>query len=338
MPTQRSTYDLKDARAVHLIYQARRRTGFPLIDVPHELTAHPSSPINHFLNLQDASSMDINAARTFLEIVKTGSFANAAASLHITQTAVGARIRVLEQELGQALFVRHKTGAQLTLPGQKFLRFAISLVCLSEQAVRSIALPQGREIVVAIGAELSISSPLIPEWLKWMHQHCPEFALSARIDSADRLIDCIQDGTLDVAILYDAPRRTGLIAELLFEEKLVLARSSLSNGEGLADHVHIDWGDDFEHAFRASYPATETSPIAISYGPLALDYILAVGGTGYFRRGFIRPYLEDGRLSLVTNSPEFSYSAYAVHSTAADESVIARVREGLRAATVSIAF
>jgi hypothetical protein len=25
---------------MHLIYQARRRTGFPLIDVPHGLTAH----------------------------------------------------------------------------------------------------------------------------------------------------------------------------------------------------------------------------------------------------------------------------------------------------------
>jgi hypothetical protein len=40
----------------------------------------------------------------------------------------------------------------------------------------------------------------------------------------------------------------------------------------------------------------------------------------------------------VTNSPEFSYSAYAVHSSAADEGVIARVREGLRAATATTAF
>ncbi|HVZ05664.1 LysR family transcriptional regulator [Hyphomicrobium sp.] len=280
--------------------------------------------------------MDINAARTFLEIVKTGSFANAAASLHITQTAVSARIRVLEQELGQALFVRHKTGAQLTLPGQKFLRFATSLVCLSEQAIRSIALPQGREIVVALGAELSISSPLVPEWLKWMRQHCPEYALSVRIDSADRLVESIQDGVLDVAILYDAPRRTGLITELLFEEKLVLAQSNSSNNAEFAEHVHIGWGDDVDHALRAAYPAAATYAVAISYGPLALDYILAVGGSGYFRRGFIRPYLEDGRLSLVTNSPEFSYSAYAVYSTAADENVFARVRKGLRAATNSI--
>jgi DNA-binding transcriptional LysR family regulator len=225
---------------------------------------------------------------------------------------------------------------QLTFAGEQFQKFAMGLVRLSEQAIRSIALPKGREVVVAIGAELSISSPLIPEWLKWMHRHCPEFALSARIDSADRLIEQVQDGTLDVAILYGAPRRTGLVAELLFEEKLVLVRSNIEGGSD--NHMLIDWGDDFAQAFRAAFPVPATPPIEISYGPLALDFILAVGGSGYFRRGFIQPFLEDGRLALVSNSPEFSYSAYAVHSMKADEGVIARIREGLRAATQAIAF
>ena len=72
--------------------------------------------------------------------------------------------------------------------------------------------------------------------------------------------------------------------------------------------------------------------VSISYGPLALEYILATGGSGYFRQGFIRPYLEEGRMTLVPDSPEFSYSAYVVHSTKADPGVMARIRSGLRAA------
>jgi hypothetical protein len=47
--------------------------------------------------------------------------------------------------------------------------------------------------------------------------------------------------------------------------------------------------------------------------------------------GAVRPCLEDGRLELVPDSPEFSYSAYMVHSTRADETVIDKVRAGLRA-------
>ncbi|HXV11624.1 MAG TPA: LysR family transcriptional regulator, partial [Burkholderiales bacterium] len=37
--------------------------------------------------------MDINLARTFLEIVATGNFLRAAERLHVTQTAVSARVR-----------------------------------------------------------------------------------------------------------------------------------------------------------------------------------------------------------------------------------------------------
>jgi DNA-binding transcriptional LysR family regulator len=143
----------------------------------------------------------------------------------------------------------------------------------------------------------------------------------------------VQDGSLDVAILYGAPRRPGVIAELLFEEKLVLVRTTPTDRVlGAEDHVLIDWGEEFAASYQAAYPDQPNSVVAISYGPLALDYILATGGTGYFRKGFVRSYLEEGRLALVPDSPEFSYSAYAVHSTKADEGVMARIRTGLRAA------
>jgi len=98
------------------------------------------------------------------------------------------------------------------------------------------------------------------------------------------------------------------------------------------DHVEVDWGDDFAANYHAAFPDALPGTVSISYGPLALDYVLAQGGSGYFRMAAVRPFLEDGRLVVVTDAPEFSYSAYVVHSTGADESVTARVRRGLRAA------
>ena len=58
--------------------------------------------------------MDIELARTFLEIVSTGSFVRASDRLNVGQTTVSARIRILEQQLGRPLFVRNKGGATLT--------------------------------------------------------------------------------------------------------------------------------------------------------------------------------------------------------------------------------
>ncbi|MGE3745036.1 MAG: LysR family transcriptional regulator [Sphingomonadaceae bacterium] len=280
--------------------------------------------------------MDIGVARTFLEVVKTGSFVNAAANLNLTQTAVSARIRVLEDQLDRPMFVRNKAGARLTLAGEQFFRFATTLVQVWERARRSVALPPGRETVVTIGAELSLWSPLLRHWLLWMRRECPEIAVSTQIDSAERLMEQVQDGSLDVAILYAAPRRPGVIAELLFEEKLVLVRTTPTDRPlGPEDHVRIDWGEEFAASYQAAYPDQPNAVVTISYGPLALDYILATGGSGYFRKGFVRSYLEEGRLALVPDSPEFSYSAYAAHSTKADEGVMARIRGGLRAAAAA---
>ncbi|AMK23057.1 LysR family transcriptional regulator [Sphingomonas histidinilytica] len=277
--------------------------------------------------------MDIGVARTFLEVVKTGSFVAAAANLNLTQTAVSARIRVLEDQLDRPVFIRNKLGAKLTPAGEQFLRFATTLVQVWERARRAVALPPGRETVVTIGAELSLWSPLLRHWLLWMRRECPEFAVSTQIDASERLMEQVQDGSLDVAVLYAAPRRPGVIAELLFEEKLVLVRTTPTD-RPLApeDHVQIDWGEEFAASYQAAYPDQPNAVVAISYGPLALDYLLATGGSGYFRKGFIRSYLEEGRLALVPDSPEFSYSAYVVHSTKADPGVMARIRSGLRAA------
>jgi LysR family transcriptional regulator, flagellar master operon regulator len=281
--------------------------------------------------------LDITTARTFLEIVKTGSFMRAARNLNVTQTAVSARVRGLEQQLDRKVFIRNKAGARLTPAGEQFLRFATSLVQIWDRARRSVATAPGKETVVTIGAELSQWNPLMRKWLVWMRRECPELAISAHIDSAERLMEQVQEGALDFAILYAAASRPGIVAELLFEERLVLVTTT-KGGQPLRpeDHVDVDWGEDFAASYHAAFPDAAPGTVSISYGPLALDYVLARGGSGYFRMAAVRPFLEEGRLALVPEAPEFPYSAYAVHSTRADESVTARVRRGLRAAAEEI--
>ncbi len=277
--------------------------------------------------------MDIEVARTFLEIVKTGSFVSAAANLNLTQTAVSARIRVLENDLKCPVFVRNKAGARLTPAGEHFLRFATTMVQVWERARHAVALPPGRESLVTVGAELSLWNPLLRHLLLWMRRECAELAVKTQIASSQELMDRVQNGSLDIAVLYGAPKRPGVITELLFEEKLVLARTTPTRRPlRVEESVFIDWGSDFIASYEAAFPERPNPVMSFNYGPLALEYILAIGGAGYFRKSFIRPYLDEGRLALVPNSPEFEYSAYVVHSTQVDEGVMQRLRTGLRAA------
>jgi len=275
--------------------------------------------------------MDIAVARTFLEIAATGSFVAAAERLNLTQTAVSARIRTLEEQLGRRLFVRHRGGTRLTEAGELFHPHAIALVQGWERARREVGLPPGRANLVAVGGQFSLWSPLMADLLLWMRRECPDLAVQMEVDAPDRLLDRVQDGTLDLAVLYSPPTRPDLVMELIAEEKLMMVTTD-PDGRLLTDHyVYIDWGSPYAESHEAAFPHLANAAVSVSLGPLALTYMLEVGGSGYYRSAIARPHLESGRLRRVEAAPEFSYSIYATYSSKGAGQVIDRVRAGLRA-------
>ena len=280
--------------------------------------------------------MDINQARTFLEVASSGSFIMAAERMHVTQTAVSARIRTLEQQLGRQLFVRNKAGARLTSAGERFMRHAATMVQVWERARHQVALPPGRDDAVSIGCELSLWQPLLGDWLICMSRDCPEIALRAEVDSPARLLDAVHDGSLDLAVLYNPPQRPGLASELLAEEKLVMV-TTRADGQMHADtYVYVDWGPSFAANHQAAYPELSSPPVSISLGPLALVYLLEVGGASYFRIGSAQPYLDAGLLYRVRDAPEFSHSAYSVYAAQRDNPTLDRARACLLAVAEKI--
>jgi len=263
--------------------------------------------------------MDIDRARTFLEIVHSGSFLRAADRLHVTQTTVSARIRTLEEELGRQLFIRNRNGAQLTPAGREFERFAQSFVQIWERARHQLAIPQGRTSVVALGGELSLWNPLLLDWLVWMKKAKPEIAIDAHVGVPDQLLEELRTGAVDIAVLYAPKLLSGFRVELLEEERLVLVRAPPKPGRPEAGdtYVHVDWGPQFAalHDPRSSFGEPG---LRVGLGPLGLSYILRAGGTGYFRKGVVTPLIAAGELEAVDGAPEFTYPAYAVYPESAE--------------------
>jgi len=279
--------------------------------------------------------MDIAQARTFLEIAGSGSFVAAAERLNLTQTAVSARIRTLETELGRRLFVRNKAGARLTAAGERFVRHATTLVQVWERARQQAALPPGQEDGVSVGGELSLWHPILADWLIWMRREHPAIAVRAEVDSPARLLDHVRDGTLDLAVLYSPPPRAELVAELLAEEKLILVTSAPDGALDPQRYIYVEWGPVFAANHRAAFPGLSSPRLSISHGPLALSHLLSVGGAGYFRVSAARPFLADGRLRRVEGAPEFSHSIYAVYSAQREDRLVEPIRAGLRSVAAS---
>lgn len=274
--------------------------------------------------------MDVELARTFLAIVAAGSFVRAAERLNLSQTAVSARVRSLEEQLRRPLFIRNKTGASLTPAGEQFLRHAPALVQLWERARHAVAVPPGRRAVLAVGAELSLWDPLLLRWLLWMHRAAPDVALRAHVGLPEDLMERVADGILDVAVLYAPRYRAGLRVELLAEERLVMVVTSPGAGGEQPGYVQVDWGPEFALGQGADAIARGDPVLHSAFGPLALSFIMEAGGSGYFRMGVVRSHLESGRLMLVPGAPEFLHPAYAVHAETGDADLIRQALEGLR--------
>jgi len=51
----------------------------------------------------------------------------------------------------------------------------------------------------------------------------------------------------------------------------------------------------------------------VGLGALGLQHILANGGFGYFPMRVVRPYLAEGKVSLIADAPEFRRPAFMVY-------------------------
>src|SRR6516165_8189804 len=90
--------------------------------------------------------MDIADLKIFETVARLGGMNRAAAELNTVQSNVTARIRLIEDELGAALFERHARGVTLTGAGQRLLPYATRMRRLMEEALRAfsdIGLPKG---------------------------------------------------------------------------------------------------------------------------------------------------------------------------------------------------
>ncbi|MEE1926208.1 LysR family transcriptional regulator [Pseudomonas sp. 148P] len=262
--------------------------------------------------------MDIELARTFLEIVRHGSLVAAAERLHLTQTAISARVQKLEQQLDCTLFLRSRAGASLTPNGEAFVPYATQLLHTWEAARRDLPLPDGRSQVLRIGGEVSLCNPLMLDWARVLHEQLPSHAIRCEVNDSESLLRRLEAGTLDAALLYQPVYSPGLQVEQLLEEKLI--RIQLARNP--EPYVYIDWGEAFRRLHDAALPECARPALSFNLGPLALQYILEHGGSGYFRTRVVQSYLERGVLQRVPQAPEFPYPTWLVYPRERDSAVL----------------
>jgi DNA-binding transcriptional LysR family regulator len=173
--------------------------------------------------------MDFDHLITFVEIAKQGSFSRAGQKLFRSQPAVSAQIRQLEQEYGQKLFDRVGKSVQLTAAGEVLLEYAGKLLTLRNESLRAVAdqasTPRG---TLAVGANEATCLYVLPDIFAQYNQHYPHVQISIYRNFSHKVIEKIEDGTVDVGIVTLPVKSPSLRVHSIFRDRIMLMTSLTS--------------------------------------------------------------------------------------------------------------
>jgi DNA-binding transcriptional LysR family regulator len=262
--------------------------------------------------------MDTQLLKTFLEVYRTRHFGRAADNLYLSQSAVSARIRLLEEELGVNLFTRDRNNIQLTVAGQKLLRYAESITTAWNRARQEMAMGEGGPEPLAVGAVPSLWDIALQDWVHWLYRDCPGIGLTAEAHGPETLLRKLQEGSIDLAFLFDAPQ----LPDMMVAETIPVALILVSTSPGLdayqavlEDYVMVDWGTSFAITHARQFPDMGVPRARVGLGRIAKAMILARGGSAYLAEPMVSEELKNGSLFRVEGAPQIERIACGVYPT-----------------------
>lgn len=168
--------------------------------------------------------MELRHLHYFITVAEELHFSRAADRLHISQPPLSQQIRDLEAELGVKLFERTKRQVHLTAAGKVFLERSYGVLAQLEQAIAATQqIGRGEVGQLAIGFVDSAMYTSLPEVLRVFREQFPAVELRLHELTTQEQIQALHHKQIDIGIVRSAISESGLSAECLLPESLVLA-------------------------------------------------------------------------------------------------------------------
>lgn len=146
--------------------------------------------------------MNISQLETLLTISRTMSFRKAGEILNLTQPAVSAQIKSLEDEFKTVLVDRNHP-VTLTDRGKVFLEHAERILAIVEELKQKLIdldeVPQGH---IVLGTTTSIAIQILPRVLSYFQNQYPLIKTSIQSMNSSQIIASVESGSVDIGIGY----------------------------------------------------------------------------------------------------------------------------------------
>ncbi|QTF93254.1 LysR family transcriptional regulator [Halomonas sp. BM-2019] len=170
--------------------------------------------------------MEFRQISYFVAVIETGSISAASRRVHVAQPALTRQIRLLEEDLGTRLLVRHARGVQPTVAGRALFEEAVQLLD-TRTRIRSRLSALGKGLIGRVSLGVTVTHLWVPEvatLLRRYRDRYPQVGFEVFPLLSGPQLERLREGQLDVGILYlDSAEQPGLVTRSLQHDHLMLA-------------------------------------------------------------------------------------------------------------------
>lgn len=228
-------------------------------------------------------NLDISLLRTFLSLTSTRHFGKTAEHLYLTQSAVSARIRQLEDILGVPLFQRFRNNLQLTPQGERLIPHAEQMLATWSAAIQDVSHPS-ISTQLTLGASQPIWQACLSSLPVSLQQSNSEIVVRTESMDAATTLRRLQERTLDIGFTFDAPKVEEISSKKMITLELHLFSSEPNKQVGdlnEQDYVLVDAGQSFSALHSKYLPQIRSPRFHASDWNMAMDYLETIGGFAF---------------------------------------------------------
>ncbi|MES2615481.1 MAG: LysR family transcriptional regulator [Bdellovibrionota bacterium] len=149
---------------------------------------------------------DIYRLLAFVTVVQEGSLSSAVNKLHITQPALSARLKLLEESLGCVLLERTARGVKPTIVGKLIYGIAQDILKRMEHLQTTVRNHiELREGFVHLGGGATAVAGVFPNAISEFRKKYPKIQFTLLEKDSSSTIESLHDGTIDVGLITKNP-------------------------------------------------------------------------------------------------------------------------------------
>jgi DNA-binding transcriptional LysR family regulator len=200
--------------------------------------------------------MDLRQLEILRTIAETGSFTACGRKLHVSQSAISRQIQLLEEELGEPLFLRVGRQVRMTAAAESLVQLGARVFQDVRETLGSITdHTSALRGALRISGGMTVCLYVLPPLFTHLHRVHPQLDVRLTVATTGQSVEAIRGGRVDAGLLTLPVEESDLVTVPVMHEELLLITNP---GHPLARRRRITPADLEDQPFVLFEPGSAT--------------------------------------------------------------------------------